>query len=59
MNLSIWIDHLRPWDMKSHPETITVSSKHFKILHHIRFSYKEFNEHDKLKFENDLVYFLN
>jgi hypothetical protein len=24
----------------------------------MRFSYKEFNEYDKLKFENDLIYFL-
>jgi hypothetical protein len=25
-------------------------------LHPIRFSYKKFNEYDKLKFENDLIY---
>jgi hypothetical protein len=29
------------------------SAKHSKFLHHTRFSYKEFNEHDKLKFGND------
>jgi hypothetical protein len=34
-------------------------SKHFKFLHPTRFSYKKFNEHDKLKFMNDLIYFLN
>jgi hypothetical protein len=35
------------------------NSKHSKFLHPIRFSYKEFNEYDKLKFEDDLIYFLN
>jgi hypothetical protein len=25
----------------------------------MRFSYKEFNDDDKLKFENDLMYFLS
>jgi hypothetical protein len=25
----------------------------------MRFSYKEFNENDKLKFEDDLIYFLS
>jgi hypothetical protein len=28
-------------------------------LQPIRFSYKEFNEDDKLKFRDDLMYFLN
>jgi hypothetical protein len=35
------------------------SSKHFKFLHPTRFSYKEFNEHDKLKFGDELIYFLS
>jgi hypothetical protein len=35
------------------------NSKHSKFLHSIIFSYKEFNEHDKLKFEDDLIYFLS
>jgi hypothetical protein len=35
------------------------NSKRFKFLHPIRFSYKEFNEHDKLKFGDDLIYFLS
>jgi hypothetical protein len=34
------------------------SSKHSKFLHPTRFSYKKFNEHDKLKFRDDLIYFL-
>jgi hypothetical protein len=34
-------------------------SKHSKFLHPIRFSYKEFNENDKLKFGDDLIYFLS
>jgi hypothetical protein len=34
-------------------------SKRFKFLHPIRFSYKEFNEHDKLKFRDNLIYFLS
>jgi hypothetical protein len=33
------------------------SSKHFKFLHLTRFSYKKFNERDKLKFGDDLMYF--
>jgi hypothetical protein len=35
------------------------SSKHSKFLHSIRFSYKKFNEDDKLKFGDDLIYFLS
>jgi hypothetical protein len=31
-------------------------SKRSKFLHPMRFSYKEFNEHDKLKFKDDLIY---
>jgi hypothetical protein len=34
------------------------SSKRFKFLHPMRFSYKKFNENDKLKFGDDLIYFL-
>jgi hypothetical protein len=35
------------------------NSKHFKFLYPIRFQYKEFNEIEKLKFENHLIYFLS
>jgi UDP-glucose 6-dehydrogenase len=35
------------------------NSKHFNFLHSTRFSYKEINEHDKLKFKDDLIYFLS
>jgi hypothetical protein len=28
-------------------------------LHPTRFSYKKFNEHDKLKFGDDLIYFFS
>jgi hypothetical protein len=35
------------------------NSKNSKILHLTRFSYKEFNEHDKLKFEDYLIYFFS
>jgi hypothetical protein len=31
------------------------SSKYSKFLHPTRFSYKKFNEHDKLKFGEDLM----
>jgi hypothetical protein len=34
-------------------------SKHSKFFHPIRFSYKEFNKHDKLKFGDDFMYFLS
>jgi hypothetical protein len=30
--------------------------KHSKFLYLIRFSYEEFNEYNKLKFKNNLVY---
>jgi hypothetical protein len=33
--------------------------KYPKFLHPIRFLYEEFNEHDKLKFEDNLIYFLS
>jgi hypothetical protein len=33
--------------------------KHPKFLYPIRFSYEELNEHDKSKFEYDLMYFLS
>jgi hypothetical protein len=33
--------------------------KHSKFLHLTRFSYKEYNEYDKLKSGNDLIYFLS
>jgi hypothetical protein len=35
------------------------SSKRSKFLHPMKFSYKEFNENDKLKFEDNLIYFLS
>jgi hypothetical protein len=35
------------------------NSKYLKFLHPIRFSYKEFNEHDKSKFKNNLIYFVS
>jgi hypothetical protein len=35
------------------------NSKYFKFLHPTRFSYKEYNEHDKLKIEDDLIYLLS
>jgi hypothetical protein len=31
--------------------------KHLKVLHPTRFSYEEFNEHDKTKFGDNLIYF--
>jgi hypothetical protein len=30
-----------------------------KFLYHMIFSYKEFDEHDKLKLGDDLMYFLS
>jgi hypothetical protein len=35
------------------------NSKYSKFLYPTRFSYKNFNEDDKLKFGHDLIYFLN
>jgi hypothetical protein len=35
------------------------SSKHSKYLYPTRFSYKKFNDHNKLNFEIDLMYFFS
>jgi type IV secretory pathway VirB9-like protein len=33
------------------------NSQHPKFLYPVRFSYEEFNEHDKSKMEDDFIYF--
>jgi hypothetical protein len=33
--------------------------KHPKFLYSIRFSYDKFNEHDKIKFKNNLLYLVS
>jgi hypothetical protein len=50
-NLSTLFLKIKNGDLKN--------SKHSKFLHPTRFSYKGFNEHDKLKFGDDLIYFLS
>jgi hypothetical protein len=35
------------------------NSKYSKFLYLTRFLYKKINEYDKLKFEDDLIYFLS
>jgi hypothetical protein len=35
------------------------NSKYFKFLYPIKFSYEKFNEYDRLKFKNDLIYFFS
>jgi hypothetical protein len=47
-NLSILFLKIKNGDLKSS-----------KFLHPTRFSYKIFNKHDKLKFRDDLIYFLS
>jgi hypothetical protein len=50
-NLSISFLKIKNGDLKS--------SKRSKVLHPKKFLYKEFNEYDKLKFGDDLIYFLS